>query len=102
MNRAAVVATAILALMGFGLWPPAQAVAQNAGAAENATPAPAGDSAAAKPARARPPARIRVHPLAQSYPGPDAVRQCTAWLAPEYRPSGTVIVPKMRCWWERG
>ncbi|MGH6768575.1 MAG: hypothetical protein ACRECO_06085 [Xanthobacteraceae bacterium] len=37
-----------------------------------------------------------------SYPGPNAVRQCRSWLAQEYRPSGTVIVPRMRCWWERG
>jgi hypothetical protein len=67
-------------------------------------PMPAGaqsdDNAA--PKRPHPPTRIRVHPLVQSYPGPDAVRQCTAWIAPEYRPSGTVIVPKMHCWWERG
>jgi hypothetical protein len=89
MNRAVIAATAMLAVAGFGLWPSVQAAAQGAGAPERA-------------ARAHPPARIRVHPLAQSYPGPDAVRQCTAWLAPEYRPSGTVIVPKMRCWWERG
>jgi hypothetical protein len=96
MNRSAIAATAMLVLAGFGLWPLAPAVAQNAGAAENS------DSAAQRPVRAHQPARIRVHPLAQSYPGPDAVRQCAAWLAPEYRPSGTVIVPKMRCWWERG
>jgi len=88
------VATTMLALVGLGPWPPARAEAQTAAAAEN------GSSAAQK--RQRPPARIRVHPLAQSYPGPDAVRQCVAWLAPEYRPSGTVIVPKMHCWWERG
>jgi hypothetical protein len=93
MNQAAVVATTMLALVGLGPWPLAQAVAQTAGAT---------DAALSKPVRARPPARIRVHPLVQSYPGPDAVRQCTAWLAPEYRLSGTVIVPKMRCWWERG
>ncbi len=48
----------------------------------------------------RPPARIRVRPL--EYPGPNAVRQCQFWLAQEYRPSGTVIVPRERCWWERG
>ena len=35
-------------------------------------------------------------------PGPNAVRQCTSWLEPERRPSGTVIVPRMRCWWQRG
>jgi hypothetical protein len=80
---------AVAVMIGL-VWLPAQVVAQNV---EN-------DSAA--PRRAHPPVRIRVHPLPQSYPGPGAVRQCTAWLAPEYRPSGTVIVPNMHCWWERG
>jgi len=94
---AAVVTTAMAVI---GLWPPASAVAQNTGAAENATPAPADDRVV--PQRAHQPARIRVHPLAQSNPGPDAVRQCSFRLAPEYRPSGTVIVPQMHCWWERG
>jgi len=36
----------------------------------------------------------------RSYPGPNAVRQCRSWLAKEYRVSGPVIVPQMRCWWE--
>lgn len=36
------------------------------------------------------------------YPGPNAVRQCVSWLATEYRPSGTVVMPHMRCWWQRG
>jgi hypothetical protein len=48
------------------------------------------------------PARIRVHPLGVTRPGPNAVRQCFAWLEPEYRPSGTVIVPRMHCWWQPG
>ncbi len=52
-----------------------------------------------RPVRA--PTRIRVTPLYR-YPGPNAVRQCTSWLAPEWRPSGTVIVPRMQCWWEPG
>jgi len=33
-------------------------------------------------------------------PGPNSKRICRSWLAEEYRPSGTVIVPQMRCWWE--
>jgi hypothetical protein len=33
------------------------------------------------------------------YPGPNAVRICNAWYEQEYRPSGTVIVPRMRCYW---
>ena len=61
----------------------------------------------------RPRPRIRVYPRYQrrnyhtlyalpygiDYPGPNAVRQCVSRLVPEYRPSGTVIVPRMRCWW---
>jgi len=30
----------------------------------------------------------------------NSVRQCRAQLVKEYRPSGTVIVPRMQCWWE--
>jgi hypothetical protein len=41
-------------------------------------------------------------PYKYEYPGPGFVRQCASWLRPEYRPSGTVIVPKMQCWWEPG
>jgi hypothetical protein len=33
-------------------------------------------------------------------PGPNSQRICRSWLVEEYRPSGTVIVPQMRCWWE--
>jgi hypothetical protein len=40
-------------------------------------------------------------PYGIDYPGPNAVRQCVSRLVPEYRPSGTVIVPRMRCWWAR-
>jgi hypothetical protein len=50
----------------------------------------------------RAPTRIRVYRSLYDYPGPNAVRQCSSWLAQEYRPSGTVIVPRMRCWWQRG
>jgi hypothetical protein len=31
---------------------------------------------------------------------PNARRHCRAWLAQEYRVSGTVIVPRMQCWWQ--
>jgi hypothetical protein len=88
MRRTAVAATATVAVVSLGLWLPVQAVAQS--------------NDGATPKRAQAPARVRVHPLPQSFPGPNAVRECTAWIAPEYRPSGTVIVPKMHCWWERG
>jgi hypothetical protein len=32
--------------------------------------------------------------------GPNAKRQCRAWLEQEYRVSGPVIVPRQQCWWE--
>ena len=38
-------------------------------------------------------------PYGIDYPGPNAVRQCASRLVPEYRPSGTVIVPRMWCRW---
>jgi hypothetical protein len=50
-------------------------------------------SAQRKRARRRGPTRLRVTPLRRAY------RQCVDWYALEYRPSGTVITPQMRCWW---
>jgi hypothetical protein len=41
-------------------------------------------------------------PAECDFPGPGFVRQCNAQLVREYRPSGTVIVPVQRCWWEPG
>jgi hypothetical protein len=32
-------------------------------------------------------------------PGPNAVRVCNAHYVQEVRPSGTVIVPRMSCYW---
>ena len=57
----------------------------------------------------RPRARVRIYRnddtrgVYPSYnPGPNAVRDCTANLVQEFRPSGTVIVPRMNCFWRRG
>jgi hypothetical protein len=60
--------------------------------------------------RRRPPTRLRVYPRNQYddgvypryYPGRNAVRDCTATYVQEMRPSGTVIVPHMNCYWRRG
>ena len=38
----------------------------------------------------------------QYYPGRNAVRDCTATYVQEYRPSGTVITPRMNCYWRPG
>lgn len=43
--------------------------------------------------------RITIQPRTTS-PGPNAKRYCRSWLAKEYRVSGTVIVPRMQCWWQ--
>jgi hypothetical protein len=42
--------------------------------------------------------RITIYP--RRYLPPNATRQCRSWLVKEYRVSGPVIVPQMRCWWE--
>ena len=60
-----------------------------------AVPAVAQDTDA--PPRQRP--RITIHPRANQ-PGPNAKRYCRSWLVQEYRVSGTVIVPRMQCWWQ--
>lgn len=59
----------------------------------------------------RPPTRLRVYPryapdsygvYPRYFPGRNAVRDCTATYVEEYRPSGTVITPRMSCFWRRG
>lgn len=49
----------------------------------------------------RRPPRVRIHRDSRPL-GPDAVRQCEAWYEQEFRPSGTVVVPRMSCFWRRG
>jgi hypothetical protein len=107
--RAVLIAAALTALGFSGDGPlsaaPVAALSPQAGP-------PAGYLLAqAKPAR-RPPhvtvtprepaVRLYPSPNLYDYPGPGYVRQCTSWLAQEARPSGTVVVPRMRCWWVRG
>jgi hypothetical protein len=55
----------------------------------------------------RPQTRLRVYPsnegvIPRYNPGPNAVRECNATYVQEYRPSGTVIVPRMSCYWRPG
>ena len=59
------------------------------------------------PPRKKP--RLRVYPQVEPdgvypryNPGPGAVRECNATYVQEFRPSGTVIVPHMNCYWRRG
>jgi hypothetical protein len=71
--------------------------------------APADELFTQPPVR-RPPRRLRIYPRYQAepdgvypryFPGPNAVRVCNAAYVQEYRPSGTVIVPRMSCTWRR-
>ena len=41
-------------------------------------------------------------PYSFDYPGPNAKRECLDRYVTEHRPSGTVIVARMRCRWVRG
>jgi hypothetical protein len=57
----------------------------------------------------RPRARVRIYRndgrpdvYPRYNPGPNAVRDCTATYVQEFRPSGTVIVPRMNCFWRPG
>jgi len=113
--RAAFILVALGGL-GLGLAAESAASAQAAGADRGATRSQLDAWAQTRPKSARARTRIRVYPVYPyrletlpypppydyEYPGPGAVRQCTARLVQEHRPSGTVIVPAMRCWWERG
>ena len=47
------------------------------------------------PPRYAPP-RIEINPR------PPLYRRCVGWYELQYRPSGTVLYPQMRCWWVRG
>jgi len=56
---------------------------------------PSSDLSQRRPRRRATPVYIYGHrPLS-----PTAVRSCVDWYAYEYRPSGTVIVPRMACQW---
>jgi hypothetical protein len=86
----------------------AQTVPQGTRIAQAAQPV---DNDASEQRRVRPRTRLRVFPRTEPgqdgvypryYPGRNAVRECNATYVQEYRPSGTVIVPRMSCVWRPG
>jgi len=102
--RVALFAAAVMTL-GFSCGQPlsAEPASQQSAAASALTQAAAARRA---PPRVtvtprQPAASLYPLPYRYAYPGPGYARQCTSWLEPEARPSGTVIVPRMRCWWVR-
>jgi hypothetical protein len=53
-----------------------------------------------RPSQLSPPRYAR--PRIEIYPRPPLYRRCVDWYELQYRPSGTVLYPQMRCWWVRG
>jgi hypothetical protein len=103
---------ALLAAVGVFSLPVAGAAAQTAPSMRTQqAQQPAVTDISAQRRFKRPPTRLRVYPnyepgpdgvYPRYYPGRNAVRDCTATYVQEYRPSGTVIVPHMNCYWRRG
>jgi hypothetical protein len=109
-------AAAVAAALGIGLGigfggdaTAAEGAASHVSAAGHAGAPTATDLSAQRRVHRRAPTRIRVHPryrpddvYPRYNPGPNAVRDCTATYVQEFRPSGTVIVPRMHCFWRQG
>jgi hypothetical protein len=93
----------------FGMWwlPGAGAQAQTAAHVHQAAQASQPMASEFSAQRRRPVRRVPIYPRYQWEPdvyprydpGPNAVRDCTATYVQEYRPSGTVITPRMHCHW---
>lgn len=84
------------------------AVGEPAGAAEAVMHAPAvtpnspvtatTDVSSQARGKSRAPRRVHIYGRSRG-PGPNSVRICNAHYEQEFRPSGTVIVPRMHCYW---
>ena len=102
-----IVTAAFLAAFVGLLLPGAVAEAQTASSGSRAAQAAPTDASAQARRGIR---RVPVYPREEwrpdvyprYNPGPNAVRVCTATYVQEYRPSGTVITPRMHCYWRRG
>jgi hypothetical protein len=105
------VAVLALAFAGTFLSPLAGAQARAAPRAQaaQASQSAGTDLSAQSRGTRRPPSRIRVYPrydpddvYPRYFPGRNAVRDCTATYVQEFRPSGTVITPRLNCFWRPG
>jgi hypothetical protein len=110
MTRIVAAATAAVFVAMF-LMAGAGAQAQTAPSRIQLAQATQPDAAEPAASRRRPLRRLPIYPRYQGepdgvypryYPGRNAVRDCTATYVQENRPSGTVIVPRMNCFWRRG
>src|SRR3981081_135863 len=104
------IAAILIAFAGAFLLPAAGAEAQTALSAMRTVQVsqPVATDLSAQRRIRRPPPRLRGYPYyydgvyPRYNPGPNAVRDCNVAYVQEYRPSGTVIVPHMSCYWRRG
>ncbi|MFH0301700.1 hypothetical protein AAFX91_31760 [Bradyrhizobium sp. 31Argb] len=107
--RRIVMGMLLAALAGASL-PVASAQAQTAPSATLGVQAVAPTISESSAQRRRPLRRIPIYRqdhwepdvIPRYNPGPNAVRDCTAHYVQEYRPSGTVITPRMHCYWRPG
>jgi hypothetical protein len=107
---ASVMVAALIGMAGTLSFLASPARAQDITNAKSAKAGELTDMSARRRTARRAPARITVFPRERTsiyppttpfaWPGPGAVRQCTAWLAQEIRPDGVFVVPRQRCWWE--
>ena len=121
MGRYRIVALTLMAagLAGLALQPGQATAAPKAASAGKAVSA--SDVSAQRRRVRRTPLRIEVYPRGipligppgqgfdiyprpypYEWPGPNAHRECVGGLAAEARLTGTVIVPRRRCWWVSG
>ena len=84
--------------LDLGVAPAGAQTAAASSAARAGKAGPAQDLSAQSRRRTvrRAPHRVRIYAPRL---GPNSVRVCNAYYEQEYRPSGTVIVPRMQCAW---
>jgi hypothetical protein len=105
--RAAVISAVLVGILS--LLAPAAEAQTNSQGTRTAQAAPPADPLFT-PSLRRPSRRVFIYPqrhfepdvYPRYFPGPNAVRVCNATYVQEYRPSGTVIVPRMSCVWRPG
>jgi hypothetical protein len=99
------------ALIGFVAGSVLPAAAEAAPAGREVAKSAAAATTDISAQRRRPLRRVPIYPPRDEWqpdvyprynPGPNAVRDCTATYVQEYRPSGTVITPRLNCYWRPG
>ena len=100
-----------LAFAGALFVPASPILAQSAPSGVRVAQAAPADTLTPQDRHRHPLKRLRIYPRYEEnpddvypsyYPGPNAVRQCTATYVQEARPSGTVITPRTHCVWRPG